>query len=631
VVSIFRYLIIIASVVAIFALPAQESPSSSPLAISLLCEEDSIESNHPFWVAVHIQLEKDWHVYWKKPGDTGLPLSIEWMLPTGFQSSPLLWPSPEKWEVGGITGLGYQEEAILLAQITPPQQIDKDKKNSIQAKIDWVACSSTSCQPGSTVVTLSLSADKNIFERARIKIPQNKEEAVGYLAEEDSLVSLLDTSEKQMQQGVISSKYAFDGGLGFALLFAFVGGLILNLMPCVLPVISLKLMSFANMAGQRRYLTMQHGILFSVGVICSFWLLASIMYGLQIYGKTVGWGFQLQEPWFVIILASILFVFSLNLFGLFEWGTSIASWAGQAQANAQKLPSRVGSFFSGILATVVATPCTGPFLGSAIGFAMTLPLADSLLIFTSLGMGMSFPYLLVTFFPSLFRFLPKPGRWMEIFKQLMGFMLLATVLWLLWVFSAQTNALALIYILVGFFFFGMGAWIYGVGCSPLCSRTKRYCNSVLVFFFVLFGCQSIGSALHYGKELPHLAQQESEGWENFSIERIAQLKREGVPFLIDFTAKWCLICQTNHLVLSSEEISKQLEQLGVVKIKADWTKNDPNITKELQKYGRNSVPLYVLHTGRQEEEPMILPQVLTHDIVREHLDKMDTEQVALLH
>ena len=197
--------------------------------------------------------------------------------------------------------------------------------------------------------------------------------------------------------------------------------MILNFMPCVLPVMSFKVMSFVKMAGQSRSLTLKHGLMFSFGVILSFWLLASAMLMLRTYGQAVGWGFQLQEPLFVVILASLLFIFALSLFGVFEWGMFFASWAGQAQAEtAQKSNGYTGSFLSGVLATAVATPCTGPFLGSAVGFAVTLPVFQSLLIFTSLGLGMCFPYLLLAAFPSFLRFMPKPGAWMETFKQLMG-------------------------------------------------------------------------------------------------------------------------------------------------------------------------------------------------------------------
>jgi len=412
--------------------------------------------------------------------------------------------------------------------------------------------------------------------------------------------------------------------------------MILNLMPCVLPVMSFKVMSFVKMAGQSRSLTLKHGIMFSVGVLLSFWALATVMLVLRAYGQAVGWGFQLQEPLFVVILASLLFIFALNLFGLFEWGTFFASWAGQTQAEkAQQTTGYTGSFLNGVLATAVATPCTGPFLGSAVGFAVTLPAWKSLLIFSSLGLGMSFPYLLLAAFPSFLRFMPKPGAWMEVFKQLMGFLLLATVLWLMWVFSAQTNAFSLICLLAGFLCFAIGAWIYGRGCTPVTPKKKQVLALAFVVLFVFAGVKAIlfPHAAWDGEgssSISSTAGNEWAGWEDFSPERLAELRLEGKPVLIDFTAKWCLICQANHMVLASDKVKTQLDKAGVVKMRADWTRSDPVITEHLSRYGRNSVPLYLLFGPNGNEEPLILPQVLTADIVTDHLKMvLHSEDIAL--
>ena len=460
---------------------------------------------------------------------------------------------------------------------------------------------------------------------------------------EHGILSLLESAGKAPSLaigdgsiGSTASAIAFEGGLGLALLFAFLGGIILNLMPCVLPVMSLKVMSFVKMAGQSRSLTMKHGLVFSFGVLLSFWILASIMLMLRTYGQAVGWGFQLQEPLFVVILASLLFVFALSLFGVFEWGVFLASWAGQTQADTvHKSTGYTGSFFNGVLATAVATPCTGPFLGSAVGFAVTLPVWQSMMIFSSLGLGMSFPYLLLAAFPSCLRFMPKPGAWMETFKQLMGFILLATVLWLMWVFSAQTDAFSLICFLAGLLCFSIGAWIYGRGCTPATARKKQLFAYAVVALFIFAGCKAIllPRASWYSQESGSISKSsghEWNGWEEFSPQRLAQLRLEGKPVLIDFTAKWCLICQANHLVLSSDNVSKQLDDLGVVKMKADWTKNDPVITQALSKFGRNSVPLYVLYGKEQKQEPVILPQVLTAEVVLDHLNTaIPSNEIAL--
>ena len=729
--------------------------SSPHVKVELIQEDETIQPGHPFWVALHFELENDWHVYWKNPGDAGIPITVDWLLPTGFVVSPLQWPYPEKFTSAEMIGFGYANQLTLLAQVTPPAHLDFQSKIDLQARIHWLACSSFNCQPGSTLVSIPLKGDLQppkkelsssaLFKQGRRNIPRTdiniktmrkrellqldlpqeittssgaeikkleffptQEETIDlsmepilteiktetdqitqminlketgkekkYLSgvlvihkqtgsgediqafEVNSLIesdktdeivsmvtpehlssSLVNGTAESIEKSVTPSNesFTFEGGFALALAFAFLGGMILNLMPCVLPVMSLKVMSFVKMAGQSRSLTLKHGLMFSFGVILSFWLLASVMLMLRTYGQAVGWGFQLQEPMFVVVLASLLFIFSLNLLGVFEWGMFFASWAGQTQAETAQKKSGEGytsSFLSGVLATAVATPCTGPFLGSAVGFAVTLSIFPSLLIFTFLALGMCFPYLLLSAFPSFLRFIPKPGPWMETFKQLTAFLLLATVLWLLWVFSAQTDSFSLICLLAGFLFFSIGAWIYGKGCSPVTKRSTRLFAFTSVVLFAFIGVETMlfpraswnSSELSEGGPKP--ISDQWIGWEDFSPERLEQLKKEGTPVFIDFTAKWCLICQANHLVLNSNDVQKQLNTLGVVKMKADWTKSDPVITEALSKYGRNSVPLYVLYGTDQKEQPVILPQVLTPDVVAEHLVQAIPNDIAL--
>lgn len=414
------------------------------------------------------------------------------------------------------------------------------------------------------------------------------------------------------------------GGFWLALGFAFIGGLILNLMPCVLPVISFKILSFVKLSGQSRSLVFKHGLAFSSGVLMSFWTLAGILLALQAYGHAVGWGFQLQEPLFVAILAAIIFLFGLSLFGVFEIGLSLVSAAGQAQVG-QPREGLNSSFFSGVLATAVATPCTGPFLGTAVGLAFTMPASLALLVFTSLALGMCSPYLLLGAFPGLLRFLPKPGNWMIVFKQVMGFLMIATVLWLLWVFSAQTGSSGMILLLAGLLFMSLGSWIYGQWGTPL----SKFVTRGIAYTFAL-AFLTAGGVLTYNaskmKDISQLLYTAENKWEPFSKERVAQLRQQGTPVFIDFTAKWCLICQANHLVLSGESVEKKFSDLGVVKMKADWTSNDPEISEELRKFGRNSVPLYLLYGNDSEAKPKILPQVLTPEIVLSHLDLMSNDE-----
>jgi thiol:disulfide interchange protein DsbD len=418
----------------------------------------------------------------------------------------------------------------------------------------------------------------------------------------------------------------FEGGFLLALVFAFAGGLLLNLMPCVFPVISFKALSFVKLAGENRSLVFKHGIAFSLGVLVSFWVLAGILLGMQAYGHSVGWGFQLQQPLFVAILASVILLFGLSMFGLFEMGAGFASKAGQAQVS-NKASGLASSFFSGILATAVATPCTGPFLGTAVGFAVTLPPFLAMIVFTTLGLGMAAPYLLLGACPGLLKFVPRPGKWMITFKEIMGFVMMATVLWLLWVFATQTDAFAVWQLLIGFFFMAIGCWIYGKWGTPANKKIVRTFSYVYAAAFLMLGGYFVLlPSLNAAKDNELIALADNAGheskWEPFSPQRVEELRKKGIPVFIDFTAKWCLICQANHLVLSVDSVEKKFDELGVVRMKADWTKSNPVITEELKKYGRNSVPLYLLYDGSSSVSAAILPQVLTPDIVLDHLSKI---------
>ena len=442
----------------------------------------------------------------------------------------------------------------------------------------------------------------------------------------DASIGIADIKELKNRHAVIAKDPAayngeFQGGILLALFFAFLGGLILNLMPCVFPVISFKILSFVKMSGSSRRTTLFHGIAFAFGVLVSFWLFAGILLLLKAYGLEAGWGFQLQQPLFVAFLASVLLVFALSLFGVFEFGVSLSALAGDAEQKAGSGSSAlVGSFFSGILATALATPCTGPFMAPALGFAATLPAFWSLTIFTSLGLGMAFPYLLLSAYPSLLRFLPKPGAWMTTFKELMGFMMLITVLWLISVFAAETGTMGLLLLLMGFLILAMASWIYGRCCLPSATKFKRCFGVFLTGVFALSAVSIITASA--STSMIDVHESGHEDWENFSSSRLKQLRDEGKPVFIDFTAKWCLICQANHLVLSTSEVSKKLKDNNVVKMKADWTRNDPEITTLLREFGRNGVPLYVLYGTDTVEAPQVLPQLLTPGAILEALENI---------
>lgn len=401
------------------------------------------------------------------------------------------------------------------------------------------------------------------------------------------------------------------------LLFAFVGGLILNLMPCVLPVLSIKVLGFIEQVNKSRSSIAVHNLMFLLGVLVSFWALAALLLILQAGGEHLGWGFQLQSPTFLVVLSAFMFLIGLNLFGVFEVGTSLTGIGNSRSAG------RIGSFIAGVTTTIVATPCTAPFMGTALGFALTQSAVVSLAVFTALGLGMAAPYIIVTSSPALLKFVPKPGRWMETLKQAMGFLLMATVVWLAWVLGIQAGATAVALLLVALLTCAIAAWILGRwGSLAMEMRPRRIAqiSAALVIFAGLVGVS--GNLPSAQAAAVIVGSEDGIQWEPFSPQRVAQLRQEGRPLLIDFTAAWCLSCKVNEQVaFGSGQVQKRIDELDLVALKADWTARDATITRALAEFGRNSVPLYVLYPGNQGA-PIVLPELLTPGIVLEALAKI---------
>lgn len=403
----------------------------------------------------------------------------------------------------------------------------------------------------------------------------------------------------------------------WALLLAFVGGLILNLMPCVFPVISIKLLGFVEQAGESRARLLTHGLVFAGGVLICFWALAGTLLALRAGGAEIGWGFQLQSPRIVMGLAALFFALGLNLFGLFEFGLSLTG-AGQGL---QSRGGYAGSFFSGLLATIVATPCTAPFMGAALGYALALPPMSALAIFTALGAGMATPYVALSAMPGLIRRIPRPGTWMESLKQAMGFFMMATVVWLLWVLSLQSGADAIIRMALLFLALALALWIagrWGALHRPLRTRVRARILAAIIALVALAGAFASEPAKSGHRE--ETATSGGVTWERFSPERVAALRAEGRPVFIDFTAAWCLTCQVNKRVaLRRPEVEARFRELGVATLQADWTDHDETITRALAEFGRSGVPLYVFYPAGSTGEPRLLPELLTPGIVLEAL------------
>ena len=418
------------------------------------------------------------------------------------------------------------------------------------------------------------------------------------------------------------------GGLSlpWALAFAFVGGVLLNLMPCVFPVLSVKILGFAQEAEEGSGAMKRNGLLFGAGVLASMWVLAGALLALRAAGSQIGWGFQLQSPVFIALMTMLFFGIGLNLLGTFEVGTTLMNWGGRMQTSTSS-SGGTSAFLTGVLATVVATPCTAPFMGAALGVALTLSAVGALLIFTALGVGMATPYVILATTPALLDRLPQPGGWMETLKQAFAFPMFATAIWLVWVFGRQTSNGGVAFLLAGLLLLGVAAWIVHRWSPPQLSRTATVLSRSLAGAALVGGIAvaviGAGSA-PADRTTPATtnASAAETAWRSYSSTTVEQLRAEGRPVFVDFTAAWCLTCQVNkRRVLTTEPIQKAFDDKNVALVRADWTNRDPEITKALQSHGRSGVPVYVLYPG-DGSAPTLLPEVLTDDIVLNALDDL---------
>jgi thiol:disulfide interchange protein len=401
--------------------------------------------------------------------------------------------------------------------------------------------------------------------------------------------------------------------LTFALMF--VGGLILNLMPCVFPVIGLKIMGFVQQSGHDRSKVVKHGLIFTAGVLVSFWLLCALM----LAGGIRNWGGQLQNPWVVLSLLLVMLVFALSMFGIFEIGTS-ATGVGGKLSNKDGLS---GTFFSGVLATVVATPCSAPFLGTGLSATVQLPTPLFITSFTCMALGLSLPYLVLSFFPSLVEKLPRPGPWMESFKQGMSFLLFATVGYLAWVYlqqvGEQLSGQKSLHVLIGITIIAAAFWILGRWSVPYRAAKARIIGRVTAALFLATGFLLMKPSPAPAAEIASSTQIQ---WEEWSKEKQDALLKEGKSVYVDFTAKWCLTCQTNKAAAYTEETAKLFKAHGIVALKADKTVDKPEIDAELKRLGKVAIPVNVLY-AKGDSKPQVTNTVLTagylQDFVRDHL------------
>jgi thiol:disulfide interchange protein len=670
----------------------------------LLADTNAIVPGKPFTIGLLLRMAPGWHTYWAFSGDAGLPTELKWKLPSGWKVGAIQWPIPLKTiDPGDIETYGYENEVLLMQEITPPQKIDNSTAK-LSAEANWLVCEKI-CIPGSAIPQLELPvsttnqpANSELFARYRHLLPQNWPESnvasanwsqVGrdlrLKVTSETLASYpaldffplpgpdvvvghptielrnrnevtfrvpIESSEKNLSSiaGLIAFSQQPNGedrsawrisaaptvsaantaparGIFTFLFFGFVGGIILNLMPCVLPVISLKIFGFIQQAGQSRRKVLRSGIAFTVGIFGWFVGLGLLLIALKGAGRDVTWGgFQFTNAYFVLALSAIVLVFALNLFGVFEISLPQSMTRGFLSTTERK--DDLGSFFQGIFATVLATPCTAPFLGTALGFAFSQSPAVILAMFVAIAAGMSAPYLLLSAQPAWLRFLPKPGPWMLHVKQFMGFLLLATLLFLLYVLGAQRGLEGAIWASCFLLVISVACWMKGAFVLPTASAAKRTVVLMIMLVLVLgSGIYFIGGKFRSANAA--LADSRLRGdWQAFTPERLQAELDQGHSVFVDFTAAWCLTCKFNEAnVLESTEVREAFQRHAIVKLKADWTNGDPVITKLLQRFGRPGVPLYVLYPGKNEE-PIVFPEVLTKGMVLERLETAARRVVA---
>jgi thiol:disulfide interchange protein/DsbC/DsbD-like thiol-disulfide interchange protein len=661
----------------------------------LLADTTAVVPGKPFTVGLLLRMVPGWHTYWRFSGDAGLPTELKWKLPPGWKVGEIQWPTPLKTiDPGDIETYGYENEVLLMQEITPPAKI-ADPSVKLSADASWLVCEKI-CIPGNATVqmdlptsTTSQPANTELFERYRRLLPQqwpgsnvattswsragsnlnlkvtsetlakypavdffplpdegivvghpevesrNKNEVVFRVPIESgnssSLLGLLVFSQEPNGDDraawqlptpslVSGAGPAPARGVFTFLLFGFLGGILLNLMPCVLPVISLKIFGFIQHAGQSRRKILRSGTAFTAGIFAWFVGLALLLIALKGAGRDLTWGgFQFTNAYFVLALSVIVLVFALNLFGVFEISLPQSMTRGLLSSSERK--DDLGSFFQGVFATVLATPCTAPFLGTALGFAFAQSPGVILAMFVAIAAGMSAPYLLLSAQPAWLRFLPKPGPWMLHMKQFMGFLLLATLLFLLYVLGAQRGVEGAIWASCFLLVISVACWLKGAFVLPTASVLKR--SVVLVLMLVLV----LGSGIYFigGKfRATNLASGDSRprgDWQAFTPERLQAELDQGHSVFIDFTAAWCITCKFNEAnVLESAEVREAFQRHAIVKLKADWTNGDPAITKVLQQFGRPGVPLYVLYPGKNQE-PIVFPELLTKSMVLEKLEQ----------
>ena len=550
---------------------ARAEPEAEPVPVRA---ELTVETGAVPRVGVRLTIEPGWHIYGAEVGEVGLPTRLAWTV-DGATVGPTEYPEPVEFAdaEAGITSFGYAGGVLLASRLELAPWSGAVRMARVDVR--FLACSNV-CIPGS----LALERDLG---------PVLGAPAVAGIG---PVVVGIGPAEASLP-------------LGRVLLFALLGGLLLNLMPCVLPVLALKAFALADLAGKSRSSVLAHGAGYVAGVLITMLGLAAVVIALRAAGTAVGWGFQFQEPAYSLAIAALLVVLALNLFGVFE----VAAPAGLASVGASASGAS-RSLFDGLLAVALATPCSAPFLGTAVGFAFASPAPVTLAIFAALGLGLALPLALVALIPGSARLLPRSGAWLGRLRVVLGFALLASAAWLLWIFGRLAGIDALAAALGCLVALAFATWIFGA--LQLAERGGRGLvlagGVVLAAFLTL---RPLAQADAAGLSAPELSLASAS---TYSPAAVAAQLRAGRPVFVEFTADWCLTCKANErLVLSSSRVKAELARRSFAVLTADWTRRDESIRRELARFGKAGVPLYVLWFPGAPDAPRVLPELITVD------------------
>lgn len=596
-------------IIALFA--ACAAAAQVDFRVETVKAEASAES--PARVDLVLDIAPKWHIY-GKTASVGEPTKFEFSLPDGIKSVSLEWQKEKTFESFGEKYGGYDGKATVSALIYPKAGA-KAGTEKIKVSAKWLACSDT-CVPQEKSAEFEVeiaggakAADGGLQNASEIpRLAANAQ-----ISKNSPAATPPEDVGKNAGAGENGEPRGARAGFFAVLCAAFAGGLILNLMPCVFPVIGLKIMSFARGAGSSRKSAVLGAAAYAGGIVASFCALAGALIALRAAGENLGWGFQLQNPVFAAAMALLFFAMALSFAGAFEIGAGFAGGSSGTDGRHKYLSSAL----SGVLAVLVASPCTAPFMGSALGAALAgeASTAESMSVFAMLGLGMASPYVVLAAFPALAKRMPRAGAWTEILKNILSIPLFATVVWLVWLYGKQTGET--VHLLSALLVLGVGLRIYGMFSLPHFSRRTR-------IFAKCAAAAAIAAAMYIGAVGAEFAEENRSGKsaeDAWSAAKVDALRRDGRRVYVDFTAAWCLTCQYNKRVLHSEKIKKLFAERKIAVLVGDWTNRDESITEELKKYGRAGVPLNLLFPPKGR--PIELPAVLTESALIEAVDKTE--------